>query len=73
MSFAVSISGRAYDDADLAVAKEIAGRFSVALDNAHAYETQQVVALTLQRSMLPQRLPDPEGLLARVGLPAGRR
>ena len=62
VSFAVSLSGRTYDEADLAVAQEIAGRFSVALDNAHAYETQQVVALTLQRSLLPQRLPPSEGL-----------
>ncbi|BEP12823.1 SpoIIE family protein phosphatase [Acidothermaceae bacterium B102] len=62
VSWAVSVSGRAYDDADLAVAEEIAGRFSVALDNAHAYETQQAVALTLQRSLLPRQLPESEGL-----------
>jgi PAS domain S-box-containing protein len=61
-SFAVSISGRTYDEPDLAVAREIAGRFSVALDNAHSYEAQQLVALTLQRSMLPQTLPVVEGL-----------
>ena len=62
VSWAVSVSGRTYDDADLAVAEEIAGRFSVALDNAHAYETQQAVALTLQRSLLPRQLPESEGL-----------
>ena len=72
LSFAVSISGRTYDDADLALAVEIAGRFSVALDNAHAYESQQVVALTLQRSMLPHRLPQLEGLeVESVYLPGG--
>ncbi len=62
VSFAVSVSGRVYDEADLSVAKEIAGRFSVALDNAHAYEAQQLVALTLQRSMLPRQLTPSEGL-----------
>ena len=64
LSFGVSVSGRTYDEADLALAVEIAGRFSVALDNAHAYESQQLVALTLQRSMLPQQLPTLEGLKA---------
>ena len=73
VSWAVSVSGRAYDDADLAVAEEIAGRFSVALDNAHAYETQQAVALTLQRSLLPRQLPESRRPRARVGLPARRR
>jgi PAS domain S-box-containing protein len=72
LSFAVSISGRTYDDADLALAVEIAGRFSVALDNAHAYESQRLVALTLQRSMLPQQLPSLEGLTVEsVYLPGG--
>jgi PAS domain S-box-containing protein len=72
LSFAVSISGRSYDDADLALAGEIAGRFSVALDNARAYESQRLVALTLQRSMLPQQLPSVEGLTAEsVYLPGG--
>ncbi|MDX6257877.1 MAG: hypothetical protein QOJ11_4211 [Frankiales bacterium] len=72
LSFAVSISGRGYDYADLALASEIAGRFSVALDNAHAYESQRLVALTLQRSMLPQQLPGVEGLEAEsVYLPGG--
>jgi PAS domain S-box-containing protein len=72
LSFAVSISGRSYDEADLALASEIAGRFSVALDNAHAYESQRLVALTLQRSMLPQQLPSIEGLDAEsVYLPGG--
>jgi serine phosphatase RsbU (regulator of sigma subunit)/anti-sigma regulatory factor (Ser/Thr protein kinase) len=62
LSFATSVSGRLFDDSDLALAVEIAGRFSVALDNAHSYESQRLVALTLQRSMLPARLPDAEGL-----------
>jgi PAS domain S-box-containing protein len=72
LSFARSVNDRPYDDEDLALAIEIAGRFSVALDNAHAYESQQLVALTLQRSMLPAQLPPAEGLEPEsVYLPGG--
>jgi PAS domain S-box-containing protein len=62
ISFATSVSGRHYDEHDLELAMEVAGRTAAALDNAKRYEREREVALALQRSLLPQRLPDTGGL-----------
>jgi serine phosphatase RsbU (regulator of sigma subunit) len=50
-------SGRRYGSADVALAFDVAGRIGAALDNVMLYERQRRVAETLQRSLLPARLP----------------
>ncbi|WP_406109747.1 SpoIIE family protein phosphatase [Streptomyces sp. NBC_01003] len=44
-----------FDDDDLLLAQEIAARAAVYIDNARRYTHEHVTALTLQRSLLPQR------------------
>ena len=51
-----------YSDAELMLATELADRTAVALDNATRFLRERDVALTLQRSLLPQVLPDVPGL-----------
>ncbi|WP_243740455.1 SpoIIE family protein phosphatase [Streptomyces sp. 8K308] len=46
-----------FDDDDLLLAEEIAARAAVCVDNARRYTHEHRTALTLQRSMLPRRLP----------------
>ena len=47
---------------ELLPAEEIGRRVGIALENARLYEAQVDVATTLQRSLLPARLPDVAGL-----------
>lgn len=56
------VDGPAYDDGDLLLASELADRAAVALDNAERFRREREVALTLQRSLLPQVLPRVPGL-----------
>ena len=49
---------RTYTEGDLQVAVDLARRAGLALDNARAYETQREIAGTLQRSLLPPKLPE---------------
>jgi len=51
-----------YSDSDLMLATELADRAAVALDNATRFLRERDVALTLQRSLLPQVLPHVPGL-----------
>ena len=51
-------SGRRYSTADVALVFDVAGRIGAALDNVMLYERQRKVAETLQRSLLPARLPE---------------
>jgi PAS domain S-box-containing protein len=46
----------------VALLEELAARASVAIENAHLYEREHRVAMTLQRAMLPAVLPEVEGL-----------
>ncbi len=55
-------SDRRYTDADRVVLEELAQRAAVAVDNAALFAAQRDAALTLQRSLLPQRLPELERL-----------
>jgi PAS domain S-box-containing protein len=50
-------------DADDDLVENVVRRAALALDNARLYEQQREVAVTLQRSLLPRRLPDIPGLL----------
>jgi PAS domain S-box-containing protein len=57
-------SRRVYDGEDLALARQLARRAGLALDNARLYDDQRRIARTLQRSLLPPDLPDAPGLEA---------
>ncbi|MBM9507779.1 SpoIIE family protein phosphatase [Actinacidiphila acididurans] len=50
------------DSDDLPFATEVADRGAAALDNARLYVREREGALMLQRSLLPQVLPDPPGV-----------
>ncbi|WP_308416723.1 SpoIIE family protein phosphatase [Streptomyces sp. AJS327] len=55
--------GRApFDHDDLTLVVEVADRAGTALDNARLYARERAGALTLQRSLLPQRVPEPPGI-----------
>jgi PAS domain S-box-containing protein len=47
----------AFDSDDLLLAEEITARAAVCIDNARRYTRERTTALTLQRSMLPHRMP----------------
>lgn len=57
ISLVTAESGREYGEDDLAFAEEVARRAALALDNARLYREQHSTAETLQRSLLPERLP----------------
>jgi GAF domain-containing protein len=57
---------------DLILAEELAAKAAGAIDNARRYTHERMTALTLQRSLLPQRLPKQEAVeVASRYLPAG--
>ena len=58
ISFAYAESGRRYGTEDVALARELARRAAPALENALRFEQEQATAEALQRSLLPERLPD---------------
>ncbi|MCX4749961.1 SpoIIE family protein phosphatase [Kitasatospora sp. NBC_01287] len=59
--------------ADVALAEELAARAAVCIDNARLYRRERDTALTLQRSLLPQRVHNPPGLeIAHRYLPASQ-
>jgi PAS domain S-box-containing protein len=62
----------AFSEDDLVLAEEIAARAAVSIDNARRYTRERHTAITLQRSLLPERLPEVESAdLAYRYLPAG--
>ncbi|MFG3025409.1 SpoIIE family protein phosphatase [Streptomyces sp. NPDC048254] len=62
----------AYSADDVALAEELASRAAVYVDNARRYARERATALTLQRSLLPQRLPGQAAVeVAHRYLPAG--
>jgi GAF domain-containing protein len=62
ITFVSSHQDRRYDGEDLLFALDLATRAAMAVDNARLYEGQRTIARTLQRSLLPPRLPDVPGL-----------
>jgi GAF domain-containing protein len=62
ITFASSDSGRVYGRSDLSLAEELGRLAGVAVDNARLYEERSRIARTLQRSLLPPRLPEIPGL-----------
>ncbi|MFF7637823.1 SpoIIE family protein phosphatase [Kitasatospora sp. NPDC008050] len=62
-----------FTPADVALAEELAARAAVCIDNARLYRRERDTALTLQRSLLPQRVHNPPGLeIAYRYLPASQ-
>ncbi|TQL18741.1 SpoIIE family protein phosphatase [Streptomyces sp. SLBN-134] len=53
---------RAFDEDDLLLARELASRAAVQIDNARWYQSVRDTALTLQRSLLPSHPPVTGGL-----------
>ncbi|MFF8969939.1 SpoIIE family protein phosphatase [Streptomyces sp. NPDC014995] len=59
---------------DAVLAEELAARAAVCIDNARRYTRERGTAVTLQRSLLPQRLPEQSAVeVASRYLPAGAR
>jgi PAS domain S-box-containing protein len=60
LGVAVFLRGRrpeAFEQDDVLLAEELTARAALSLDNARRYTRERTTALTLQRSLLPQRLP----------------
>jgi len=53
---------RAYDTADAELIGAIASRVAVAIDNAMLFEAERQTALAFQKSLLPQAIPELDGL-----------
>ncbi|MER5699738.1 SpoIIE family protein phosphatase [Streptomyces mirabilis] len=51
-------SDEPFEEDDLTLAEELVARAAVCLDNARRFTRERTAALALQRSLLPQRLPD---------------
>jgi anti-sigma regulatory factor (Ser/Thr protein kinase)/HAMP domain-containing protein len=62
ITFVTAESGRRYTARDLEVAEALARRTAVAIDNARMYARERGIAETLQRSLLPERLPEIPGV-----------
>ncbi|MCW2935750.1 MAG: putative sensor protein [Actinomycetia bacterium] len=62
-----------YDDADLRLVSDLASRAALHIDNARLYAREHDTAVTLQRSLLPQAIPEVAGLQIAYGYqPANR-
>jgi PAS domain S-box-containing protein len=61
MTLVTAESGRRFTDADLRFAEQIAARAAVAVENSRLYTQRSQIAATLQRSLLPDALPDIAG------------
>ncbi len=57
-------SGRRFDVEDLGLARTIAGRVALALDNARLYDQQRDIVTALQHALLPGELPRVPGVEA---------
>jgi PAS domain S-box-containing protein len=73
LTFVNAGSGRVFDDDDRAFAEDLAGRAATAVENARLYTRLTQTAETLQRSLLPERLPEPPGWRIRASYRAGER
>jgi PAS domain S-box-containing protein len=62
MQFVNSDSGRVYTDDDLVLAEVVASRIASSLDNLRLREHEQMIARTLQASLLPESLPHVDGV-----------
>ncbi|WP_199835961.1 SpoIIE family protein phosphatase/ATP-binding protein [Streptomyces sp. TP-A0356] len=51
-----------FDTEELALAEELVARAAVSMDNARRYTREHSMAVTLQRSLLPRKLPEQDAL-----------
>ncbi|MFK0282753.1 SpoIIE family protein phosphatase [Streptomyces sp. NPDC090499] len=51
-----------FDDDDRSLVQELAARAALSIDNARRYTRERTMVLTLQRSLLPQGLPDQDAV-----------
>lgn len=51
-----------FDEEELALAEELVARAAVSIDNARRYTREHGMAVTLQRSLLPRKLPEQDAL-----------
>src|SRR6516225_8184762 len=51
-----------YGEADVRLVSDLAARAAVHIDNARLYARERTTAVTLQRSLLPQAIPQVPGL-----------
>ncbi len=58
----LGLAGRRLEPADVALADEITRRAAISLDNTRLYAQARDAALALQRSLLPDQLPQQAGL-----------
>ncbi|MEU9393299.1 SpoIIE family protein phosphatase [Streptomyces sp. NPDC048324] len=62
VSFWRSEKPEPFDPEELALAEELVARAAVSIDNARRYTREHSMAVTLQRSLLPRRLPEQSAL-----------
>jgi GAF domain-containing protein/anti-sigma regulatory factor (Ser/Thr protein kinase) len=62
--FVATLTPRSFSERDRALLDLAGTRLAVALDHSRLYEREHVVAETLQRTLLPDRLPDLQGATA---------
>ncbi|MGW2235804.1 SpoIIE family protein phosphatase [Streptomyces sp. NPDC001759] len=62
VSFWRSEKPEPFDTEELALAEELVARAAVSIDNARRYTREHSMAVTLQRSLLPRRLPEQSAL-----------
>ncbi|WP_259294439.1 SpoIIE family protein phosphatase/ATP-binding protein [Streptomyces canus] len=71
VSFWRSDKPQPFDTEEVALAEELVTRAAVSIDNARRYTREHTMAVTLQRSLLPRRLPEQNALdIAYKYLPA---
>ncbi|WP_185932914.1 SpoIIE family protein phosphatase/ATP-binding protein [Streptomyces sp. WAC 01325] len=51
-----------FDEEDLSLAEELVARAAISIDNARRYTREHAMAVTLQRSLLPQAMPEQNAL-----------
>ncbi|HEX2102155.1 MAG TPA: SpoIIE family protein phosphatase [Solirubrobacteraceae bacterium] len=62
MTMVTDVSARRLGPAELELAREVAARAAIAIENARVHATRTHIATTLQRSLLPPRLPAVPGM-----------
>ncbi|MEU2969322.1 SpoIIE family protein phosphatase [Streptomyces ardesiacus] len=62
VSFWRSVKPEPFDEDELALGEELVARAAVSIDNARRYTREHSMAVALQRSLLPRRLPDQNAL-----------
>jgi PAS domain S-box-containing protein len=62
MTLVASESGRRYGEEDLELAEDLARRAAMAIDNSMLFRREHDAAVTLQRSLLPESLPELPGV-----------